>query len=332
VTFALVWLCLVGGPASAQELGTQRGTLFVSSEPFAASISLDGSPTGLQTPALLMLAPGAYTLRLERVGHDPVTMEVTLPESGHRVHAFLAARYVTLETPEEASAAGTTLPLGQYRIEREGSLLVVAPEYRLEGFRTTAQILLPFTLTIATGIAAWSYIAPPDDAALALWPAVATQLLSAGIAASALWIELDRTRFLESWRPPADPYRPRAAANLRARAAEALESGDIGQARELYRRMRTEHPDAPGVPEALYTEGRLESIEGNTVEAQALLDELVERYPTIDFYDRALLQLARLAAGMSEPQRAEAYLERITYTDPTVGPEEVNSIRNLLFQ
>ena len=317
--------CLTAG---AQELGDGE-VLFVSSEPFGAAIMVNGEPTGLATPAILRLAPGGVTLQLTRPGHEPATVQV---DSGNRVHEFLPARYVTVETPEEATGDGTTLPLGEYRLERDGNLLLIAPQYEREELRTALQILFPVSLAAAAGMGAWSYFAPPEETALALWPAVAAQLVAAGIGTAAASLEIDRTRFLEAWQPPEEPYYPRAASRLRDEAAHALERGDIPGAVALYSRLRSDHPEAPGVPEALYTEGRLAALGEDGIRARELLLELVTRYPVLEYYDRALLQLARLASTDGDRAQTEAYLDRITYTDPSVTREEVNALRNLLLE
>jgi hypothetical protein len=80
---------LIAVPASSQSRSpVQESGLVVDSRPAGASVSIDGRPAGV-TPLTLPLAPGTYTVRIERAGYRTVTTSVEV-NSGQR--ARVAAR------------------------------------------------------------------------------------------------------------------------------------------------------------------------------------------------------------------------------------------------
>jgi PEGA domain len=80
VMIALVMvLGIIGGV-----LYLMRGALQLASEPPGASITLDGEPTGLKTPATLTLAAGKVTIRLELAGYAAVTEAIDVPQPAVR--------------------------------------------------------------------------------------------------------------------------------------------------------------------------------------------------------------------------------------------------------
>ena len=332
---ALAWLlALIWLPGTqalpAQEASAAGSYLFLSSEPFGARISVDGKATGLSTPALLRPAAGPYTILLERPDHDAVLLPVEVPVEGDRVHAFLPPRYVTVETPEESETSQAILPLGQYSVDRLQAGIVATPRYPNEPLLFSLRILVPVSIGIGAGMGAWSYLAPPESSDTAIVPAVAVQVIASGLAAAAVALEIDRSNDLSAWKPPEAPYFPRAAERLRDEAAELLEQGDIPAATESYRELRITHPDAPSVPEALYTEARVAALNRESERAQELFTQLIMDYPVIEYYDRSLVQLARLAAAAGEGRTVEHYLSLITYTDPTVTRDGITQLRALL--
>ena len=61
--------------------------------------------------------------------------------------------------------------------------------------------------------------------------------------------------------------------------------------------------------------------------AQMELDLLIDRYPTVDLYDKARRTLADLALASSEFARSLEELDAMVFADPLFVPEEIDQYR-----
>lgn len=318
-------MMLVATTASVAE------TAFISSEPFGATIELDGIELDTRTPAVLDLEPGTYTVALSRDGHTQEGGVLTVPADGFaEFRRVLPAQYVLLDADEERPPERFDVPVGRYEIERRDGTIEIEPIYPRERRLTTVRTLIPVSLGVGVAFVAWGAIAPPENPRLAVVPGAVAQFTAGIMGVWAGVLATDRSRYLRAWAPPERPHLPVTASNLLEQAKELLELGDIHRATEHFTELVTAHPGASGVPEALYTLGRLAAVDGRDDVAAQRLRRLVRDYPTRHYYDRALLLLARLAATNGAPDEAMAYLESITYADEGVTPEAVEAVRDLV--
>lgn len=318
-----VLLVLIGLQAVAD------GALFVSSEPFGAEIRIDDGRSRGQTPAILELAPGVYQIELERDGHEPTIVEAVVNDGQtSSVSANLRANYVIAEFPEE-SGASAVLPDGGYQLRRDARGYAIDPLYPREGRIRAVKLLVPTTVAVAIGSTLFRLVAPTEDPTLAIAPVATLQAVAVGLVAVSAAQEVRRERYFSAWRPPEAPYRGIAARAQYAAAVQALELADLEDALSRLLQLAVDHPDAPQVPEALFTAGRLEAIGGNAGRAIEIFQRLIRDYPVVTHYDRTLVQLAQAHAATGDREAARAALDRIVFADDRVTPEAVKSLYSL---
>ena len=307
------------------------GPVFVSSEPYGATVTVGGVVQARPSPLVLDLPDGVYRVTLDRDGYESTTVVVDVePGVPVSVHRSLAARYVLVDIPEELPPTNVSLPFGEYAVRGNGGLVRIAPVFPDERRLAVAVALVPVTLASAAALSVWTTLSPPVRPEVAIVPSLTAQVSAAGAIAYAAVLLVRRHRYLDTWTQPARPHRPVSAAAALSAAGVLLERGDIVGATAGFQTVVRDFPDARGVPEALYTLGRLAAVDDRSEDARGYFERIVNEYPVADYYDRALLQLARLAARGGDRGAGEAYLEMVTFVHPDVTPETVASIRSLI--
>ncbi|HKJ85512.1 MAG TPA: PEGA domain-containing protein [Spirochaetia bacterium] len=317
-------LLLVSMSAHSGEL------VFVSSEPFAARILVDGNELAELTPAVISLAQGTYSITLSRDGHE--TRSTSLVVEAGKVNELsmeLPARYILLETPETPADRLIALPVGGYDVERSGRGFAIRPVYPRENRVAFAQTVVPIAVVVASVLSGWAYVAPPAEPRAVVVPSLVAQLTAGVAIVYAGHLMVERHEYLAAWSPPREPYQKDAAAASLELAERSLERGDLAAASQELERLVDTHPHAPGVPEALYTLGRLESSGGNPNKATEYFRRIMDDYPVVAYYDRTLVQLARISFGLGDDDAAERYLDRVTFGHPSVTRESVEVLRGM---
>jgi tetratricopeptide (TPR) repeat protein len=321
-----LWCTAILIVASIVELSAET-IVFFEGEPFGAEVKDESGVTLGVTPFFVELPAGEYQVTFDRDGHRVVTESLSLLEGDVlSVSPQLPARYAIIDLPQEGGGE-QVLPDGPYDLSRGENDYGIEPLYpgetRLRVFRTAT----PALIAVAIASTVWTALAPPQATDAAIVPTVILQTGALTSATFAYRESRRRKQFLNEWTPPAQPYRPRSATALAAEARSVTESGDLTRARELFGRLIDDFPDAPSVPEALYTLGRFDLIDRDYVTAKRSFERVQTEYPVIEYYDRTLLQLARIAYEEGDANRAEAYLQLITGSDPTVGDEAIDALR-----
>lgn len=303
--------------------------VFFEGEPFGAAVKDEAGTTLGVTPFLRVLPVGDYRITFERDGHRSVTESFSVSDDDvFAVNPTLPARYTIIDLPQEGRN-DEVLPDGSYRFTRDEGAFGIEPIYpgetRLRVFRTATPVLIG--AAIASTV--WTAVAPPQSTDAAIVPTVVLQVGALTSAGLSFRENRRRDLFFEEWTPPVQPYRPLSAAALADEARAATVSGDLAQARERYTRLINEFPYAPSVPEALYTLGRFDLIDRSYADAAVSFQRLRTDYPVIEYYDRTLLQLARIAFEEGDSEGAEGYLELITGSDPSVDGASVEALRSM---
>lgn len=321
-----LWFVAAIAVASVVELPAEA-IVFFAGEPFGADvIDETGAILGV-TPFVKRFPPGEYRVTFERDGHRPVIESFVLLDDGAiAIDPRLPAVYAIIDLPEEIGDE-RVLPDGPYELNRGETAYGIEPLYPRETRLRVFRGATPALIGVAIVSTIWTAFAPPRSTEAAIVPTVVFQAGALASASFAYREDRRRRAFLREWTPPTDPYRPRSAAALAEEARAVTESGDLTTARELYTRLIEDFPAAPAVPEALYTLGRFELIDRNYPAARDVFHRLQREYPVIEYYDRTLLQLARIAFEEGDVDEAEGYLRETTGSDPSVDEDVVDTLR-----
>lgn len=315
-------------------------TLFVTSAPIGAEVTINGTAYGT-TPLLVRdLEPGTYEVSVIKPGHAPATERLELaedevgavelrPEPDLFVGAFSADETIVDGTVYDRQESTLVLPSGTYELEAEGRRLRLTPVYPNEGALAAARIA-----TIAGGVAAilstvedvlvgdadsyfTSYL--PSPATITMWT------ITAG--AGGFWIGLaaDRRAYEERMvvRPFADALTPAEAERFFRDGEAALEAGNLSLALTHYTRVVADGGDSEYIPDALYKSGQIYSVSGDAELASRMLELLVRELPAPDVYDRALKSLADAYVALGRYDEAIARLEQMVFYDPLYEPQDI---------
>lgn len=322
-------------------LWAQNG-LFVETDPFGASIAIDGRPRTEKTPALLRdVPPGVRRIVVYRDGFRSAAAEVRVP-----VHGFLRLRFemprtslaVNFAEEEEVDLLGQRRQgrRFQYRLEEGGYRVLtstnparVEPVFADEGALTVAAWLLPVSLGVAVGLTIRDLN----------WPWMPSFLFSPATLSSYallgfnlgwyLGLEHRRQRFQAQTLLPSEPLHRGidTAANLFRRAQVALEANNLLAARDAYSRLLLEHPQSPYAAQALFALSRLALVRGELEEARSLCRILLDLYPVQEVYDRTVKTLADLAYDRGDREETKFWLNLLTFSDESVSREEVQPLK-----
>ncbi|MBN1835436.1 MAG: PEGA domain-containing protein [Spirochaetales bacterium] len=347
--FSPVVLAGPGPGLSEQEGAGSPAVLFLSSTPIGAHVLVDGEALEGLTPLLLRGLPaGRHTFELRKDGHSPRVVTAVL-EAGEvqSISVELGGAYLLPSFPEEGSvqvhgsrepAEGRLfqLPEGTYRIRRGADgILEVEPRYRHQGWLTGVDLALPMALAFSGVLTAHDLIYPKRNALqLAPGASLAPATLTAyGVSLALIGLEValrvHRSRFLRSFEYSTLPVRDEARRAREAfdRAESLLSLGELQEAQRFYTVVLEQHPSSPLYPEALFKVARIHALSGAETMAAMELRLLVERYPTVELYDKARKTLADLALARGEYARGLEELDAIVFADPLFVPEEIDHYR-----
>lgn len=295
-----------------------EGFLFIESEPFGGQVRINGAGVSGRTPLLLELDPGLYTVRIEAQGFRSFSGVVEVEAGGAAtLEAPLIPTYGIISFPEEG-VAPTAVPDGPYRILRGAEGTIIEPVYPREARLRLFRVLSPSLLASAATASLITIALPPQEAEVAYIPVLSFQLSSLLFTGLTVREERRKTRFLDRWSPPENPYFPRRAETAAQEARGALERGNLDAAQQGYLELIEDYPRSPSVPEALFTLARLSLLEEDIESATEYLVALREEYPVPAYYDRATVELARIAADAGDSSRAEELLGELTGVDPEI--------------
>jgi len=91
---------------------TSTGTLVIDSDPPGASVSIDGEPRGVTPLRLTDLAPGAYTITLERSGYETFNQRVTLSDVAPQAELKPVLERAAPVPPAQATLTVLSTPFG----------------------------------------------------------------------------------------------------------------------------------------------------------------------------------------------------------------------------
>lgn len=329
---------LVTGPLYAQPAGDTA--LFIASTPYGAEVRVDGEGFGSEgregvTPFLLRgLSPGAYQISVSHDGYQKREAEVTVGSNPYEsVDLTLSPHLIAFIPPPghsvfhpgvAAPADGPiVLPTGDYRIDQADAVLNIEPLYPRQSYIDGLQFAVPLFMLVAAALAVSDSVNPrPAELPLSVETITATSV-AVGLLVSDIALHADRRAFRKRAIPQTPPLTrlPNSDQSLLEFAHVAEANGDLGLAAAIHQRIATEHPYSRRVPQSLYRAARIELSRGRYAEAEALLLELVTRYPTPDTYDLSLRNLADLYEISGRNEEAINQIDQMVFADSSVPKE-----------
>lgn len=317
-----------------------QSTLFVTSAPIRAEVTINGTAYGT-TPLLVRdLDPGSYEVRVIKPGYAPASQRLELDEDDVRaielrpqpdlfVGAFSADETIVDGRVYDRQDSTLVLPSGTYELEADGLQLRLTPVYPREGALAAARLA-----TIGGGIAAIlstvedvlvgdgdSYFTGylPSPATITMWT------ITAG--AGGFWIALanERRAYEERMvvRPFTEELTPAEAERFFLDGEAALEAGNLSLALTHYTRVVADGGDSEYIPDALYKSGQIYSVSGDAELAARMLEVLVAEFPAPDVYDRGLKSLADAYVALGRYDDAIVRLEQLVFYDPLYEPQDI---------
>jgi hypothetical protein len=317
-----------------------QATLFVSTAPIRAEVTINGSARG-GTPLIVRdLPPGEYEINVSKPGHRSANTRITLGdgvvesvsfnlEPSAFVARFSAAETVLDDRRLTRQDSTLILPSGTYELATVESALRISPVYPQESALSAVRIM-----TIAAGLTA--LISTVEDAFVSDGRSFFTSYLpSAGsiaawattVGAAGFWIALESDKAGYTDRVQIDLFeRGLTAAEAESFYLEgdrALEAGNLSRALTNYSRIIAESTESEFLPQALYKSAQIYSLSGDTVIAARLWERLLAEYPAVEVYDRALKSLSDMYTRLGRYGDAVELLQQITFVDPLFTTEDI---------
>ncbi len=328
------------GLASLVALAAAAGqgtVLFVSSDPYGARVTVDGTPVERPTPVLLRsLAPGRHRVGLQRPGYDSREVEVSLQEGTVEIIAPLLPRVAfaagfpgeptVVLGKEERRTEGRlwTLAPGSYSFSRQkDGRLAVVPRFPHQRLADALGVALPIFLGFATYLTV-DAIANPPDSSLPVPPAVmATHVVTAAMIGAEIWLQVKKQEFLDSFTvetwAESDPALEQQTYD---QGMQLLQLGSLAEARAAFGRIQ---PVARLYPEALYKITSIHVTGGAFEQALEGFDRIASEYPLPDLYDRSLKGAADLLLRLGRYSESLDRLAAMTFADRMYSREEIDA-------
>lgn len=310
--------------------------LFVSSAPIGAEVSFDGSSVG-RTPLLLTDIPaGGHVIEVFKPGFltgrrrvstsagEIGEVELALEPSAF-VAQFSAPELITPAARYARDEATVSINSGTYTLSSSGTALKIEPHYPLEPLRRAAIISTPILVAVTTLALVEDLLAPRSASFHPAPSTIAAFGLTTTTFGFAIGLSRDRNRYLQ--RATVGGFSgiiTAAEAQAEYVAGDAaLEAGNLAAALEHYSRLLAAGTDSELLPDALYKAARVYAISGESGLALPLLEQLVDRYPVIDYYDAALVQIADFHVEAARYDAARDAIGRMVFADPLFPRAEI---------
>jgi tetratricopeptide (TPR) repeat protein len=323
----------------AQALAAQS-ILFVASEPFGASVYIDGELQEGKSPLLLRgLSEGKHSVKIIKEGFLARELKIELPATqGFACALSPAEPLMHIDGEEEIRVAGKKVEEADGGIRLSTGTLTLRPT--LNGIDLTPvfggqklidglEFALPLFLGLSGVLAVREIVWPRESALLVAPELVASSLIGGGLVAWDIVLEAEKKKFLASCEAQSEgPEILKLSAKLKFdEASETMVRGDFQLALERFAAIAEDYPESSLAPRALFELARLKYITGDKAGAVEDYRRIVEVYPVIELYDRALKALADCLAGSGDKEGAKAALDRMTFCGPGFSREEIESYR-----
>ncbi len=306
-------------------------SVFIDTNPLGARIQLDGRLLTEQTPVLLRgLGPGKHTVSVWKDQFAQVTQTfVVAPGTVPEVNVDLPPDSVVLAFPDNSEVVDShgsqptkglqfRYPKGTYSLSLDGSAIRLTPVFPDEPLLTMAGWSLAFLAAGAVAMTASdayhiqsNWTDHPSSLTVALW---STSLLDLAWYAS---LQGRKTRFQKETAATTGPLPSQldVPQPIFDAGEEALQTGGLAKAEELFSRVIKDYPTSQLVPGAWFRLARIHSITGRRDLALAEYRLVAETYPQAAYYDRARQALANLYEGSGDPTAALENLNLMVLTD-----------------
>lgn len=300
--------------------------LFVSSEPMGAKAYLDGVLQARRTPMLLRgLAEGRHAIRLEKEGYIAREAEVELPKDGElelelspeeiRIH-FDGEPGLRFAGKEERPADGSIgLKEGALSLRPKAEGIELAPIFGEQALLDGIRFSLPLFLGLSGALTAREIVWPRESPFVIAPELAISGLVSAGLLAWDIALEIKKKKFLEGYEPRMEgPESLELSARYCFdRASETMVRGDFKAALEQFEALRRDFPESGLAAQALFEGARLRYLLGDREGAAAAFRAVVEDYPLPELYDRAAKALADTLLAAGDAEGARRSLDLLTY-------------------
>ncbi|MEI8094814.1 MAG: PEGA domain-containing protein [Spirochaetales bacterium] len=336
----LAVLTVASAGLSAQE--PMVPSVFVVTDPMAASLRLDDQPRAETTPVLLRgLKPGNHKLVVFKEGFQASHLEFTVTEGKTTVVTVpLAPDSIVAVFPanpqfEVAGASrGTSglqfrLPAGRYDLATRGTTVGAQPVFGDEALLTLAPWLGAGLATVAAGSAAIDlYLMSQNSGGVT--PFTPVLWVSLGVELAWHWALADRhARWektkLPTFAPVAQEGAEKAefAGPLAERAAQLLADGDLAGSEVLWSRLVRDYPEAAEVPGAWFRLARIHALKGERALASGEYRMVAETLQDPEWFDRAHKALADFALADGQTEEALYHLHQMAFADGYFDPAEI---------
>lgn len=335
-----VAVCALMSQALAAQTVAPQGFLFISSAPYGAAVLIDGALQTKKTPLLARgLKEGEHRVEFVKEGYLTREVKVELPselsldmalsplEPVLHIDGEGAVR-VAGRKAEEADG-GIVIRAGAFAVRPAADGIDVVPVFGGQKVLDGVAFALPLFLGLS-GVLTVREILWPRESPFPIAPELAaSSLISGGLAAWDIALEVEKKKFLESYElkgKSADSLAVVAKIKFE-NASETMIRGDFESALAQFGAIAAEYPESPLASRALFEGARLQYITGDKAGAAAAYHRIVDDYPELELYDRALKGLADCLAAQGDLGGATAALDLMTFRGPGYSRDEIESYR-----
>ncbi|MBN1518540.1 MAG: PEGA domain-containing protein [Spirochaetales bacterium] len=332
-----------GISALAQEGPNVAQVLFVTSEPLGAEVWLDGQKLEGRTPLLVRdLSAGPHVLGFRKDGWYDTELDLVTPDAA-QARALLARRVVDVSFPGQGQVRVAGIPLddpagavsfsaGAIELQPSPDGLDVRPVFPKQSTLDGVRFALPVVLGLSVVLCAREAAMPRDSLDLISPELVAALAMGAGLMAWDVALEAERARFVAGW----DQSSVSSSSALRSMMDDydavraELAGGNLGSSMLRVDEFALRYPDSEQAAKAHFDLGMLLLVFGDTGQAALRFELVLERYPLIELYDRAVKALSDCRMAQGDPLAALELLDLLTFRGPGLSREDIERHREYI--
>jgi tetratricopeptide (TPR) repeat protein len=292
----------------AQDSEVTKSTLFLSTSPIRAYVSIDGTPLSEETPLIFKdLIPGEHHIVIRKHGLKRHDLNIDIkPGEIRAIHIEL----------EKADAPNYS---------KEGQIYI-DPVFPKQKTLNAMRIAVPIFIAVS-GFLTLNDIVYPKETGLFFSPITITSYAAtAGVIGIKVALKRNKKRFEESFHP-----KPNVIQNSTNDAEECFKKGQemltqdrFPEAIDYYIVVIEEYKDSIYFPYALYKIAKIHFITGEYTLAATEFNLIAHEYPLPDLYDRSLKSLSDLYLEQGLYKQSIECLENMVLIDPLYTKEEID--------
>ncbi|MDA3808694.1 MAG: PEGA domain-containing protein [Spirochaetaceae bacterium] len=295
-----------------------ESSLFITSNPLGASITVDGTPRSEKTPMLIRnMENGTYLIEVIGEGYYPLKKRIVIDSEVPQVYNFdLLPEFITATIHQNEIANKTVkIPPGSYLINDDENGMNILPQYPHQEIINGFNLVIPILSAFSIGLTVNEVLDPQNDQVVISPFVIATYIINSLLISTDIAFYIHKSSYMKKQIVNISTTFPQEELieKIYNTANALLEKGDFNSALKEFEIIRENYKLSLYYPLTVYKTGSIKMILFNLDGAEEDFKLIINKFPMPEVYDSSLRKLVEIGVRKLKYDTALEYLNRILY-------------------